>query len=76
MAGGGRWQSCSGTQEMRQGGFIGPVARRGGFSSPSWPTGGSSMGAEAVATCGAPAANGGWRCQCFRPPNLPRGYPR
>jgi hypothetical protein len=23
----------------RKGGFIGPVARRGGFASPSWPIG-------------------------------------
>jgi hypothetical protein len=39
MAGGGGWLGCSGTRGKEEGEFIGPVARRGSFASPSWPTG-------------------------------------
>jgi hypothetical protein len=38
MADGGRWLGCSGARGKKEGGFIGPVARRGCFASPSWPT--------------------------------------
>jgi hypothetical protein len=34
MVGGGGWLGCSGARGKEEGGFIGPVARSGGFASP------------------------------------------
>jgi hypothetical protein len=50
-------------EAKRQGGFIGPVARRGGFGSPSWPT-------------RAPAwERRRWRCAAHRRPMADGGSP-
>jgi hypothetical protein len=61
--GGRRWVAgllgC--VRKNRQGGFIGPVARRGGFAPPSWPT-------------GAPAW-ARWRCASDRRPMVDGGSP-
>jgi hypothetical protein len=48
-------------EEMRQGGFICPVGRRGGFTSPSWPTGAPAWarGSRDVRWSRRPMENGG-----------------
>jgi hypothetical protein len=62
MVGGSRWQGCSGMRGKEAGGgFICPVARRGSFASPSWPTGAPAWarGGGDVRRSRRPMENGG-----------------